>query len=306
MGNELKNRPEHSAEYFGDTRDHWWNADFIQMVARHWHLERTHAVLDVGCGVGHWGRVLAPVLPAEAQLVGVDREQAWVDEAAKRAGLAKLGDRFSYRVASAEQLPFDDATFDVVTCQTLLIHVRDPEAVLAEMIRVTRPGGLVIAAEPTNIAGPLLGAIALSEPSTFTADLVYLFLACQEGKKVLGEGNNMLGESLPLLFQRARLRNVDVRQNDQCWRMVPPYDSPFERAQKEEILDAAEREIGAWDEATTRRYFLAGGGDENAFRKHWEASVAHLQRCATAIRNNTYSCAGGGFHYLAWGWRDGN
>ena len=197
MGNELKNRPEHSAEYFGDTRDHWWNGDYIEMVARHWRLEGMRSVLDVGCGVGHWGRVLAAVLPSDARLVGVDREQAWVDEATKRATAAGLSPRFSYRLGSAERLPFDDGTFDVVTCQTLLIHVADPAAVLAEMVRVTRPGALIVAAEPTNIAGSLVSGIALGEPPTITASLAYLFLACQQGKKALGEGDNLLGESLP-------------------------------------------------------------------------------------------------------------
>ncbi len=57
-----------------------------------------------------------------------------VKEAAERAAAAGLGRRFSYRVGTAESLPFQAASFDVVTCQTLLIHVRDPGAVLAEMV----------------------------------------------------------------------------------------------------------------------------------------------------------------------------
>ena len=56
--------------------------------------------------------------------------------------------RFRYRVADAKTLPFPDASFDLVTCQTLLIHLADPSAVIAEMARVARPGGLVLAAEP--------------------------------------------------------------------------------------------------------------------------------------------------------------
>ncbi len=59
MGNVLKGAPEHSAEYFGETRDHWWHDDFIEMIAKRWRLESVRSILDVGCGVGHWGRVLA-------------------------------------------------------------------------------------------------------------------------------------------------------------------------------------------------------------------------------------------------------
>jgi hypothetical protein len=39
MGNEFKEQSAHSAEYFGDTRDHWWNADFLQLMARRWKLD---------------------------------------------------------------------------------------------------------------------------------------------------------------------------------------------------------------------------------------------------------------------------
>jgi 16S rRNA G1207 methylase RsmC len=49
------------------------------------------SMLDVGCGVGHWGRVLSSVLPASTRFTGVDREQRWVRDAAaaaEHAGLA--------------------------------------------------------------------------------------------------------------------------------------------------------------------------------------------------------------------------
>src|SRR4051812_44702072 len=40
----------------GDWRDTWWNADFLDLMARRWGLSSALRVLDVGCGVGHWGR----------------------------------------------------------------------------------------------------------------------------------------------------------------------------------------------------------------------------------------------------------
>ena len=76
MGNQFKGRAEHSAECFGDTRDHWWNLDFLRLMARRWKLDAVRDVLDVGCGVGHWGMLLASVLPDDARVTGVDREAA--------------------------------------------------------------------------------------------------------------------------------------------------------------------------------------------------------------------------------------
>jgi 2-polyprenyl-3-methyl-5-hydroxy-6-metoxy-1,4-benzoquinol methylase len=303
MGNELKGLPGHSAEYFGDTRAHWWHDDYLQMAARRWRLAGSPTVLDVGCGVGHWGRALARAMPQGTSFVGLDREPAWIEEATRRAAVAGLSERFSYRVGTAEALPFEDGAFDVVTCQTLLIHVPDPGRVLAELVRVTRPGGLVIAAEPSNAAGFLVESVALGDPPETAASLVSFHLTCVRGKKVLGEGDNLIGETLPLLLHRAGLSGVEVRQNDRCGSMLPPYDSPFERAEVEEAIDAVDREIGPWDQATTRRYFLAGGGSEAAFRERWTAAQAHRCRVADGVRAGTYSCAGGGLFYLGWGWR---
>jgi SAM-dependent methyltransferase len=303
MTNELRGLPAHSAEHFGDTRDHWWNADFIEMIGRRWGADRLQHVLDVGCGVGHWGRTLAAILPASATLIGIDREPLWVEKAAERAAAAGLAQRFQYRLASADNLPLDDGTFDLVTCQTLLIHVPDPARVLAEMIRVTRPGGLVAAAEPTNSAALLLDALALGDAPDGAAALVHFQLTCERGKRALGEGDNQLGEALPGLFARHGLETIEVRQNDRSWTMIPPYASAFETAQAEEAEETVAGSVGLWDQATTRRYFVAGGGREPEFSARWDAVLDLGRRTAAAIRAKAHTRAGGGLFYLIWGRR---
>src|SRR5688572_24249644 len=96
MGNEFKGQEEHSAEYFGDTRDYWWNLDFLQLMAKRWRFDAVRDVLDVGCGVGHWGQLLASVLPESMRCIGIDREPKWIEQAAARAQTRGLS-RFSYR-----------------------------------------------------------------------------------------------------------------------------------------------------------------------------------------------------------------
>src|SRR4051812_44633049 len=152
MGNEFSEHSSHSAEYFGDTRDFWWNQDFLELMATRWHLGAVREVLDVGCGVGHWGQLLSSLMPSDARVTGVDRDPFWVEKATERARAAGLEGRFNYSAALADALPFPENTFDLVTCQTVLIHAKDPRATLAEMIRVVRPGGLVAVAEPNNVA----------------------------------------------------------------------------------------------------------------------------------------------------------
>src|SRR3954464_8174339 len=101
----MERQEPHSAAFFGEARDFWWNLDQLSLCARRIGLdEGVRSVLDVGSGVGHWGRLLGHVLPADARVVGIDREPQWVEEAGARAASVGLGERFSYRLGSAEAL----------------------------------------------------------------------------------------------------------------------------------------------------------------------------------------------------------
>src|ERR1700722_14345442 len=140
----------HSALYFDDQRDHWWNRDFLELMGQRLRFDNVHKLLDVGCGMGHWGRALAQALPPDAQVIGIDREPIWIEEARAHTRAAGGADRFDFQVGRADALAFDDDSFDLVTCQTVLIYMGDPKAVIAEMVRVTRPGGLVLVVEPNN------------------------------------------------------------------------------------------------------------------------------------------------------------
>ena len=71
----------HSAEHFGEQRDYWWNRDFLDLMSKRWRLEDVSSLADIGCGVGHWSRLLYPYLKHPARLTAVDREPQWVREA---------------------------------------------------------------------------------------------------------------------------------------------------------------------------------------------------------------------------------
>ena len=107
------------------------------------------------------------------QVLGVDREAEWVDLATARAREAGLADRCRYQRGDATSLPFRDGTFDLVTCQTVLIHLPDPEQGLREMLRVARPGGLVLAVEPSNFANSaVLHSVSDTMPSEEIIDVL--------------------------------------------------------------------------------------------------------------------------------------
>jgi SAM-dependent methyltransferase len=95
-------------------------------------------VLDVGCGPGALTRVLAARLGPE-NVAAAEPSEPFAAACAERIPGADV------RVASAEDLPFADGTFDAVVSQLVVNFVPDPARGVAEMARVTRPGGLVAA-----------------------------------------------------------------------------------------------------------------------------------------------------------------
>jgi methionine biosynthesis protein MetW len=108
-------------------------------AALHRHVEPGSACLDVGCGPGRtYARALAP---RAGRYVGVDVSEEAV-ELARASGIE------ADRVADASELPFDDATFDVVVCVEVMEHLFAPHEAAAEIRRVLRPGGRLVASAP--------------------------------------------------------------------------------------------------------------------------------------------------------------
>jgi ubiquinone/menaquinone biosynthesis C-methylase UbiE len=66
-----------------------------------------------------------------------------VDRSNERASREGVASRVEFRVADAQNLPFDEASFDVVLCESVATFVRDRQRVASECARVTRPGGYV-------------------------------------------------------------------------------------------------------------------------------------------------------------------
>ena len=105
------------------------------------HLRPTMRVLDCGCGPGTISVGLAQIV-AQGQVVGIDREEAELEQAhryAQQHGAANV----EFRVANVYEIPFPDASFDAVLAHAVLQHLADPMRALQEMHRVLKPGGLI-------------------------------------------------------------------------------------------------------------------------------------------------------------------
>ena len=129
------------------------------------HLKPGLRVLDFGCGPGTISMGLAKAVhPGELQ--GIDMEASQI-EMARAAAAAGGHDNASFRTGDVTALPFEDDSFDAAHCHAVLMHVPDTQAVLAEVKRVLKPGGMVSCREMIGDAtffapdvGDLSGAMA--------------------------------------------------------------------------------------------------------------------------------------------------
>lgn len=293
----------HSSEYFGEERDYFWNSDYLDLLARRLGLHEVASLADVGCGIGHWTNALHRRLKAGAALTGIDRDPANIDGFVRRMdGIRHAGAAVEAIRADALDLPLPSGSFDAVTCQTLLLHLADPAAALREMVRITRPGGLVFCAEPNNLVGRLpFGELIAGRQTNRTARLFEMGWRQALGRATRGLGNECIGEVLPGMFTTLGLQDISVWLCDRAAPLIPPYASAAERAELAAMEAWRTHGIGPFDKDAMRANVLAGGGTEAFFDDAWTDFLAQAEEARQGIANCHYSSAGGGLLYVVAG-----
>ncbi len=291
----------HSENQFADYRDFWWSKGFLDLMARRIGLGKMQSVLDVGCGMCHWSKLLTPYLNKPAYVVGVDKDTKWA------AGSAELthffegqGCWFDLVEGDAMDLPFADESFDMVTCQTVLMHVSNPAKAIAEMKRVLKPGGTILCVEPNNrIQSLLRNSVSEHDSIEEMMDHVKYSLILEQGKKRLGYGDNSIGDLLPGLLDKAGFSQIDVRLSDKAMAMLPPYDTVEQLATRSFWNDGSTRDAMNHSDL---HYFRAFGEKYLKFydtyhRKYEESG----QKLNEALQKNDFHSAGGALVYLVSG-----
>lgn len=115
-------------------------APYAQDLARRAAGLPADRVLEIAAGTGALTRELAAALPAHTDIIATDLNPAMLAQA-ERTGTARP---VQWRQADAMQLPFDDASFDLVVCQFGIMFFPDRVAALAEVKRVLRAGGALL------------------------------------------------------------------------------------------------------------------------------------------------------------------
>jgi hypothetical protein len=172
------------------------------------------------------------------------------------------------------------------------------------MIRITRPGGLVMCAEPNNLFGRFPSAWSAEHMSV--EQLTRLTeMACRHtrGRRLRGLGRDHFGELLPGLFAKLGLENIRVWLCDKTALMIPPYGSPAQQA----FLRSYERwrasGTGPFDREDMRASVLAGGGTDAFFDAAWADYLADDRATVEAMGDAGWSSAGGTLLYFVVGER---
>lgn len=220
-------------------------------------------VLDCGCGPGTITLDLARLAP-RGRVVGLDIAADQLERARTRA--REEGVDVELVQGDVRRLPFPDATFDVSFANAVLEHLAEPAAAVAELVRVTRPGGVVAASSP-DFSGLLL---APPDPAAEAA------IAAYEAIQRANGGDLRRGRRIGRMLVEAGLADVEVDARFEVYEssaLIADYlaerleASPAVDAGSEAALTAprAEHHAGA-----LRRWAAQAG---SAFCQPWVAAL---------------------------------
>ena len=135
----MKNFFERVSGEWDEMRSSFYNEGVIDALAARAGVDAGSTVVDVGTGTGF---VAAGLAPRAAKVIAVDSSPAMLDVAA--GNLTALGvDNVTLVEGSVDALPLADDSVDAAVANMVLHHAPDPNAMLTEMARVVRPGGVV-------------------------------------------------------------------------------------------------------------------------------------------------------------------
>jgi len=234
-------QPRYPKDYWDNAAEHLQlcqtlhhNSDYLEfLVTRVWRLDRACRLAEFGCGCGVRGLRLMPLLPRGSTYTGIDQSSSLVSRG--RQIWADKPWYAEFHEGTIYETPFADNSFDLTMTHTVLMHVPYPEKVLQEMIRVTRPGGLVAACEANRNAHAAM--LHIDEVNHQETAPLGLFQTINRAIRERTGVDHNIGAKLPVLMHRAGLKQIQIRVSDAARFLWPPLDTDYKNSLFEAICD---------------------------------------------------------------------
>lgn len=276
-----------------------WHQDTIDKLANWLELKQGMTAVDVGCGLGYLGYTFWPYFGKGGKYFGIDQSEKLLADAQAAAKTWAIDGQAKFITGDAYKLPFEDNFADWVMCQTLLMHLEKPEDALAEMVRIVKPGGLIICIEPDNLSTSLGDSYSSLPKLDIEEELLSkkAYILCNKGSIKLGRGDQSIGNRVAVMMKELGLAEIDARINDKVYFLYPPYDDPrqqaFLRMTKKRILDDVDFWIGR-----VKEEFLAGGGTADEFQRYMKICDKQKDAFKKQLENGEYVCFFGSFFFV--------
>ncbi|MCK4671416.1 MAG: methyltransferase domain-containing protein [Candidatus Aegiribacteria sp.] len=253
-----------------DQRRFLWRDDMIDRISSSLNLKHGITAVDVGCGLGYLGWTFWRHFGKGGTYIGMDCSEKLLTDAREMSEEWLNGGNACFLKGEACDIPRQDASSDLTMCQTLLMHLEKPEAALAEMIRITKPGGAVMCMEPDNLSSSLTVPFSSHPSITLNERMLWFkaWLIWAEGRKRLGKGDWGIGSNIPKMMTDAELVRIDCRCNDKPTFIHPPYETEAQRYWLEKIREELEERDEEEEKLWWTEYkecFIAGGGSLSTY-----------------------------------------
>jgi ubiquinone/menaquinone biosynthesis C-methylase UbiE len=232
-----------SAATLKHLREQWWDDAFTEFVRDTLQPRPGRRILDVGCGRGKAQVHLSRLRLTQVELFAVDvvPERVQAALAASRSHNIRAG----FAAADACALPFPDATFDSTFTVAVLQHINDVSGAVAELARVTRPGGRIVAVEPDNAARYFYSSSQAGARAYAAAAQFFAALSHARGDTT----DPSVGPKLPTLFAANGIDPLGVHLFPVSRAQLGPPGDEVGEARRSAVQQAVDR---ASDEAIRR------------------------------------------------------
>ncbi len=246
------------SEWLKSSRKDMWNPEYFSfLVSNVWKIDKPVNIIDFGCGIGYLGSVLLPLLPKGSSYTGLDSAAHLINEARSIFAGTEWNAEFVEEDITS-YVPVEK--YDIAICQTVLIHIPAPVAVLEKMARSVVTGGRVICIEP-NWAFTCAGTYR-HNMEVYSYEDFGLHQKINDRAVKNGTRDPYIGIKLPAYMHDLGLKNIDIRINDKA-------SFAFKTPDKEKVSkDRTERREKRFNNAD---FYVSAGLDRQEAERHVES-----------------------------------